>query len=235
MVTPTSEKRHIPSSASFTNSPSTSAFPKNAPPPTYFDTICEIVERWPGLEKQVIMREGEKLREVRHRGRSEETVKSGFQNVFSTQSKKENPRIQGWNFGQIDAEGRPTSDKSTCRWLLAGVDPKSVRLWEAPSVPLALGIHESTTARDARYDNDVANDVQEDLSHIRHAAGTEEVEHTPEVPMESATQRVRGLSEGVGNHSNLQVTTSYAYESDPDPRLPQIRGSETTRDHQTPS
>lgn len=181
------------------------------------------------------MREGEKLREIRHKGKSEETVKSGFQNVFSTQSKKENPRIQGWNFGQIDAEGRPTSDKSTCRWLLAGVDPKSVRLWEAPSVPLALGIHESTTARDARYDKNVTNDVQEDSSHIRHAAGTEEVEHTPGVPKESVTHRIRGLSEGVGNHSNLQAMTSYAHESDQDPRLPRTRGSETTSDHQTPS
>jgi hypothetical protein len=193
------------------------------------------VERWPGLEKQVIMREGEKVREIRHRGKNEETVKSGFQNVFSTQSKKENPRIQGWNFGHIDAEGRPTSDKSTCRWLLAGVDPKSVQLWEAPSVPLALGIHESTTARDARCDNNVTNDVQEYSSHVRHAAGTEEVEHTPEVPQESATQMIRGLSEGVGIHSNLQATTSYAHESDQDPRLPQIGGGETTRDHQTPS
>ena len=181
------------------------------------------------------MREGEKLREIRHRGKSEEIVKSGFQNVFSTQSKKENPRIQGWNFGQIDAEGRPSSGKSTCRWLLAGVDPKSVQLWEAPSVPLALGIHESTTTRDARFDNDVANDVQEDLSHVRHAAGSDEVEYTPEVPKESVTQRIRRLSEGVENHSNLQATASCAHESDQDPRLPQISRGETTRDHQTPS
>lgn len=78
MVTPTSEKRRVLSSASFTNLPFISAYLKNAPPPTYVDTICEIVERWPGLEKQVIMREGEKLREIQHRGKSEEIVKSGF-------------------------------------------------------------------------------------------------------------------------------------------------------------
>jgi hypothetical protein len=82
------------------------------------------------------MREGEKIREIRHPGKSEEIVKSGFQNVFSTQSKKQKPRIQGWNFGQIDAEGRAVSDGTTCRWLLGGVDPKGVQLWEAPSVPL---------------------------------------------------------------------------------------------------
>jgi hypothetical protein len=52
------------------------------------DTICEIVGRWPGLEKRIIMREGEKMREIRYPGKSEEIVKSGFQNVFSTQSKK---------------------------------------------------------------------------------------------------------------------------------------------------
>jgi hypothetical protein len=114
MVIPTLEKRRIPSSALSTNSPSTLAFQNNALPPTYIDTICEIVERWPGLDKRVIMPEGGKLREKRHIGKSEEVVKSGFQNVFSTKSKKEKPRIQGWNFGYIDAEGRATSDKSTC-------------------------------------------------------------------------------------------------------------------------
>lgn len=179
------------------------------------------------------MREGEKLREMRHRGKSEEIVKSGFQNVFSTQSKKENPRIQGWNFGQIDAEGKVISDKSTCRWLLAGVDPKSVALWEAPSVPLAYGNRDQATARDARHDNNDTVDVQENSSHIRLAAGTDEGEHTSEEPVENGTQRIRGLPEGVGYHSNLQGTTSYARTSDEDSTLPQIESGEITEDRQT--
>jgi hypothetical protein len=174
------------------------------------------------------MREGEKLRELRHGGKSEGIVKSGFQNVFSTQSKKENPRIQGWNFGQIDAEGRAIS---TCRWLLAGVDPKSVQLWEAPSVPLASGNHDRATTRDARYDG---NDVQEKPSHIRHVAGTDEGEHTSEEPVENETQRIRGLPEGVEYHSNLQGTTSYAHTSDQDSRLPQVESGEVTGDRQSP-
>jgi hypothetical protein len=74
------------------------------------------------------MREGENIRKIRHPGKSEEMVKSGFQNVFSTQSKKQKPRIQGWNFGQIDAKGRAVSDSTTCRWLSARVDPKGVQL-----------------------------------------------------------------------------------------------------------
>jgi hypothetical protein len=179
------------------------------------------------------MREGEKLREMRHRGKSEEMVKSGFQNVFSTQSKKENPRIQGWNFGQIDAEGRATSDKSTCRWLLAGVDPKSVQLWEAPSVLLAHGNSDRATARDARHDNNDTIDVQENSSHIRRAAGTDEGEHASEEPVENGTRRIRDLPEGVGYHSNLQGTTSYARRSDQDSTLPQIESGEITGDRQT--
>lgn len=233
MATPTSEKRHIPSSAPFMNSPSTSPFPNNAPPTTYVDTICEIVGKWPGLDKRVILREGEKLREMRHRGKSEEIVKSGFQNVFSTQSKKENPRIQGWNFGQIDAEGRAVSDKSTCRWLLAGVDPKSVQLWEAPSVPLAHGNHDQATARGAQHDNNDTFEVQDNSSHMRRAAGTEEGEHTSEEPVENEIQRIRSLPEGAGYHSNLQGTTSYAHTSDQDSTLPQIENGEITGDRQT--
>jgi hypothetical protein len=222
------EKRRSPSSAPFANSSPISGFPNNAPPPTYLDTICEIVGKWPGLDKQAIIREGEKLRDSRHLGKKEETVKSGFQNVFSTQSKKEKPRTQGWDFGQIDAEGKAVS---TCRWLLAGKDPKSVQLWEAPSVPLASGNHDRATTRDARYDS---NDVQEKSLHIRHAAGTDEGGHTPEEPVENETQRIRGLPEGVDYHGNLQGTTSYAHTSDQDSRLPQLESGEITGDRQSP-
>jgi hypothetical protein len=193
------------------------------------------VGNWPGLDKQVILREGEKLREMRHRGKSEEIVKSGFQNVFSTQSKKEKPRIQGWNFGQIDAEGRAISDKSTCRWLLAGVDPKSVQLWESPSVPLAHGNSDRATARDARHDNNDTIDVQENSSHIRRAAGTDGGEDASEEPVENGTRRIRDLPEGVGYHSNLQGVTSYALRSDQDSTLPQIESGEITGDRQTSS
>jgi hypothetical protein len=107
-------------------------------------------------------------------------------------------------------------------------------LWEAPSVPLAHGNHDRTTARDARYDNNDTNDGQEDSSQLRHAAGTEKGEHTPEEPMENVTHRIRSLSEGVEYHSNLRGTTSYAHESDQDSRLPQIESGEFTGDRQTP-
>jgi hypothetical protein len=233
MATPTSTKRRIPSKTPTTDSPSTSPFPNNASPPTYVDTICEIVEKWPGLEKRIIMREGERMREIRHPGKSEEIVKSGFQNVFSTQSKKQKPRIQGWNFGQIDAEGRAVSDSTTCRWLLAGVDPKGVQLWEAPSVPLVHGNPDGASAHDARHNNNDTIEVRDSTSHVRRAVRTEEREHTLGVLEENSTEKTCGLPEGGACHSNLQGTTSCTDTSNQDTMLPQVETAKTTRDRQT--
>jgi hypothetical protein len=233
MATPTSEKRRIPGKVSTADLPSSSASPNNAPPSTYVDTICEIVGKWPGLEKQVILREGEKLREIRHPGKSEEIVKSGFQNVFSTQSKKQKPRMQGWNFGQVDAEGRNVSGSITCRWLLAGVDPKSVQLWEAPSVPLVHGNLDGAPAHDVRHDNNDTIKVRDSTSHIRRAVETEEEESTSGALEENSTKKSCGLPEGGAYHTNLQSTTSCADISNQDTILPQVETAEITRDRQT--
>jgi hypothetical protein len=234
IATPTSAKRRIPSKTPTTDSPSTSSFPNNASPPTYVDTICEIVGRWPGLGKQVILREGEKMREVRHPGRSEEIVKSGFQNVFSTQSKKQKPRIQGWNFGQVDAEGRAVSESTTHRWLLAGVDPKSVQLWEAPSVPLLHGNPDGASAHDARHDNNDTIRVRDSTSHIRGAVGLDEGEHTSGALEENRTEKSCGLPEGGANHYNLQGTISSTDTSNQNTMLPQVETAEITKNRQTP-
>jgi hypothetical protein len=231
--TSTSTKRRIPSKTPTTDSTSKSPFPNNALPPTYVDTICEIVGKWPGLEKRIILREGEKLREIRHPGKSEEIVKSGFQNVFSTQSKKQKPRIQGWNFGQIDAEGRAVSDSTTCRWLLTGVNPKGVQLWEAPSVPLLHGNPDGVSAHDARHDNNDTIEVQDTKSHIQRAVESDEEEHTSGALEENRRQRSCGVPEGVAYHSNLQGTTSCTDISNQDTILPQVETSEITRDRQT--
>jgi hypothetical protein len=109
------------------------------------------VKDWPGLEKGVIICEGLKLGEIRHRGKDVDTVRSGFQNVFSVQSKKKHPRIQGWNFGPIDAEGRLIPDNTRCRWLSAGVDPGKIQLWEAPRIPLPPSGRNQATSQDARH------------------------------------------------------------------------------------
>jgi hypothetical protein len=232
MATPASEKRRISSKAPTTESPSASASPNNASPPTYVDTICEIVGKWPGLEKRIIMREGEKMRDIRHLGKSEEIVKSGFQNVFSTQSKKQKPRIQGWNFGQVDAEGKAVPDSTTCRWLLAGVDPKGIQLWEAPSVPLVHGNLDGASTRDARDDNNDTIEVRDSTSHIRGVGGTDEGEPTLGALEENGTQKSRGLPEGGAHHTNLQGTTSCADTIDQDMVLPRVETAETTRDRQ---
>jgi hypothetical protein len=197
------------------------------------DTICEIVGRWPGLEKRIIMREGEKMRDIRHPGKSEEIVKSGFQNVFSTQSKKQKPRIQGWNFGQIDTEGRAVSGSTTCRWLLAGIDPKGVQLWEAPSVPLVHGNPDGASAHDARHNNNDTIEVRDSTSHVRRAVRTEEGEHASGVLEENSTEKTCGLPEGGACHSNLQGTTSCTDTSNQDTMLPQVETAKTTRDRQT--
>jgi hypothetical protein len=233
ITTPTSTKRQIPSKTPTTDSTSKSPFPNNALPPTYVDTICEIVGKWPGLEKRIILREGEKMREIRHPGKSEEIVKSGFQNVFSTQSKKQKPRIQGWNFGQVDAEGRPVSGSTTCRWLLAGVDPKGAQLWEAPSVPLVHGNPDGASAHDARHSNNDTIEVRDSTSHVRCAVRTEEGEHASGVLEENSTEKTCGLPEGVAYHSNLQGTTSCTDISNKDTILPQVETAEITRDRQT--
>jgi hypothetical protein len=179
------------------------------------------------------MREGEKIREIRHPGKSEEITKSGFQNVFSTQSKKQKPRIQGWNFGQIDAEGRAVSDSTTCRWLLAGVDPKGVQLWEAPSVPLVHGNPDGASAHDARQDNNDTIEVQDSTSHVRRAVLTDGGEHTSGALEENRTQKTCGLPEGGAYHTNLQGTTSCTDISNHDTILPQVETAEITRDRQT--
>jgi hypothetical protein len=233
IATPTSKKRRLPSKTPTTDSPSKPAFPNNASPPTYVDTICEIVGKWPGLEKRIILREGEKMREIRHPGKSEEMVKSGFQNVFSTQSKKQKPRIQGRSFGQIDAEGRVVSDSTTCRWLLAGVDPKGVQLWEAPSVPLLHGNPDGASAHDARHDNIDTIEVRDSTSHIRRAVGTDEGEHTSGELEENRTEKICGLPEGGAYHSNLQGTTSCTDTSNQDSISPQVETAEVTRNRQT--
>jgi hypothetical protein len=233
ITTPTSTKRQIPSKTPTTDSTSKSPFPNNALPPTYVDTICEIVGKWPGLEKRIILREGEKMREIRHPGKSEEIVKSGFQNVFSTQSKKQKPRIQGWNFGQIDAEGRAVSDSTTCRWLLTGVDPKSVRLWEAPSVPLLHGNPDGASAHDARHNNNDTIEVRDSTSHVRCAVRTEEGEHASGLLEENTTQQSCGLLEGGAYHTSLQGTTSCADTRNQDTILAQVETAEITRDRQT--
>jgi hypothetical protein len=230
---PTSAKRRIPSKTPTTDSLPASPLPNNASPPTYVDTICEIVGRWPGLEKRIIMREGEKIREIRHPGKSEEIVKSGFQNVFSTQSKKQKPRIQGWNFGQIDVEGRAVSDSTTCRWLLAGVDPKGVQLWEAPSVPLVHGNPDGASAHDARHDNNDTIEVRDSTSQIRRAVVTDEGGLTSGALEEHRTQKSCGLPEGGAYHTNLQGTTSYTDTSNQDTILLQVETAEITRDQQT--
>jgi hypothetical protein len=233
MATPTSAKRRVPSRTPITDSPSTSPLPYNASPPTYVDTICEIVGKWPGLEKRIILREGEKLREIRHPGKSEEIVKSGFQNVFSTQSKKQKPRIQGWNLGQIDAEGRAVSDSTTCRWLLAGIDPKGVQLWEAPSVPLVHGNLDGASTHEARHDNNDTISVRDSTSHIRGAVGTDEGEHTSGALEENRTEKICGLPEGGAYHTNMQGTASCTNTSNQDTILPQVETAEITRDRQT--
>jgi hypothetical protein len=179
------------------------------------------------------MREGEKMREIRHPGKSEEIVKSGFQNVFSTQSKKQKPRIQGWNFGQIDAEGRAVSDSTTCRWLLARVDPKGIQLWEAPSVPLVHGNLDGASARDARHDNNDTIEIRDSTSHIRRTVGTDEGEPTSRALEENETQNSHDLPEGVAYHTNPQGTTSRADTSDQDMISPQVESAEITRDRQT--
>jgi hypothetical protein len=178
------------------------------------------------------MREGEKMREVRHPGKSEEIVKSGFQNVFSTQSKKQKPRIQGWHFGQIDAEGRAVSDSTTCRWLLAGVDPKGVQLWEAPSVPLVHGNLDGALTHDARDDNDTVG-VRDSTSHIQGAVGADEGEHTSGALEECRTEKSCGLPEGGVYHTNLQGTASCTDTSNQDTILPQVETAEITRDRPT--
>jgi hypothetical protein len=228
ITTPTSTKRRIPCKTPATDSTSKSAFPNNALPPTYVDTICEIVGKWPGLEKRIILREGEKLREVRHPGKSEEIVKSGFQNVFSTQSKKQKPRIQGWNFGQIDAEGRAVSDSTTCRWLLTGADPKGVQLWEAPSVPLLHGNPDGLSAHDARHNNNDTIEVRDSTSHVRCTVRTEEGEHVSGVLEENSTEKTCDLPEGGACHSDLQGTTSCTNTSNQDTMLPQVETAEIT-------
>jgi hypothetical protein len=233
ITTPTSTKRRLPSKTPTTDSPSTSPFPNNASPVTYVDTICEIVGKWPGLEKRIILREGEKMREIRHPGKSEEIVKSGFQNVFSTQSKKQKPRIQGWNFGQIDAEGRAVSDSTTCRWLLAGVDPNGIQLWEAPSVPLVRGNSDGALANNARHDNNDTVEVRDTTLHLRRAVGTDEGEHTSQTPEENRTQNSCGLPEGGASHTSLRGTTSCADTSNQDITLPQVETADITRDRQT--
>jgi hypothetical protein len=197
------------------------------------DTICEIVGRWPGLEKRIIMREGEKMREIRYPGKSEEIVKSGFQNVFSTQSKKQKPRIQGWNFGQIDAEGRAVSDSTTCRWLLAGVDPKGVQLWEAPSVPLVHGNPDGASAHDARHSNNDTIEVRDSTSHVRCTVRTEEGEHVSGVLEENSTEKTCGLPEGGACHSDLQGTTSCTDTSNHGTILLQVETAEITGDRET--
>jgi hypothetical protein len=233
MATPTSAKRRIPSKTPTTDSPSTSPFPKNALPSTYVDTICEIVGEWPGLEKRIILREGEKMREIRHPGKSEEIVKSGFQNVFSTQSKKQKPRIQGWNFGQIDAEGRAVSDSTTCRWLLTGVDPKGIQLWEAPSVPLLHGSPDGASAHNARHDNIDTIEVRNSTPRIQRAVGTDEGEHTSRELEGNSTEKTCGLPEGGAYHDNLQGTTSCTDTSSQDTILPQVDAAEVTGNRQT--
>jgi hypothetical protein len=232
MTTPTSTKRRIPSKTPTTDSPSASPFPNSVSPATYVDTICEIVGKWPGLEKRIILREGEKIRETRHPGKSEEIVKSGFQNVFSTQSKKQKPRIQGWNFGQIDAEGRAVSDSTTCRWLLTGVDPKGVQLWEAPSVPLVHGNPDGAPAHDVGHDNDTIK-VRDSTSHVRCAVRTEEGEHASGALEENRTEKSCGLPEGGAYHTNLQGTASCTDTSNQDTTLPQVETAEITGYRQT--
>jgi len=145
------QSRHLstPTSEYYCDSGHASASPSDASQSTYVDTICKIVEDWPGLEKAIIISEGEKLREERHRGKSVDTIRSGFQNVFSVQSKKKNPRIQGWNYGPTDAKGKLTPGNTRCRWLLAGVDPGRIQLWEAPRIPLAPS--NQATAQDTRH------------------------------------------------------------------------------------
>jgi hypothetical protein len=233
MATPTSAKRRNPRKTPVTDSPSTSPFPNNSSPPTYVDTICEIVGKWPGLEKRIIMREGENMREIRYPGKSEEIVKSGFQNVFSTQSKKQNPRIQGWNFGQIDAERRAVSDSTTCRWLLAGVDPKGVQLWEAPSVPLLHGNPDGASTHDAQHGNNDTIEVRDSTSHIGRALGTDGEEHTSGALDENRTQISHDLSEGCVYLIDLQDTTSCTDTGNQDTILPQVETSEIIRDRQT--
>jgi hypothetical protein len=179
------------------------------------------------------MREGEKIREIRHPGKSEEIVKSGFQNVFSTQSKKQKPRIQGWNFGQIDAEGRAVSDSTTCRWLLAGVDPKGIQLWEAPSVPLVRGNPDGASAHDSRHDNNDTIEVRDSTSQIRRAVMTDEGELASGALEEHRTQKSYGLPEGGAYHTNPQGTTSCIDASNQDTLLLQVETAEIARDHQT--
>lgn len=228
--TPTSEKRGIPGNSPFKNSPSVSASPKNGLPPTYLDTICEIIGKWPGLDKWAVMREGEKMREMRYQGKSEEIVKSGFQNIFSTQSKKESPRIQGWNFGLTDAEGRVVSGKTVCRWLLAGVDPKSVQLWEAPSIPLAPENCDRATASDSRHNNNITIKEPESSMYVRQTVGTDEGGLTFEGPAIDGTREIPGLTKGVQRPSILQDTAPCGNTHNQELSLQQIDGAESIKD-----
>jgi len=112
------------------------------------------------------MSEGEKLREELHPGKSEEAVKAGFNNFFSTQAKNtKNPKIQGWDVSGINAQG---DDASVNRWLPIGVHPKDVQLWDTTSVPLARGNCDQTTARDQQY-----NDTIEVRRSSQDAAGSQ--------------------------------------------------------------
>jgi uncharacterized coiled-coil protein SlyX len=90
------------------------------------------------------------MREKIYPGKSEETVKSGLQSAFSSQSKHtKTPKIQGWNVPGIDAQGKPVS---TLRWLLAGQNPQNTPLWLAPSERLPNNNCNQGTGCDARVD-----------------------------------------------------------------------------------
>lgn len=105
--------------------------------------------------------------------------------------------------------------------------------WEAPSVPLAHGNRDRATARDVQHDNNDTIEVQDNSSHIRRTAGTDEGDHTSEEPVENGTQKTRGPFEGVGYHSNLQGTTSCANTGNQDSTLPQIESGEITGERKT--
>jgi hypothetical protein len=230
MTTPNSEKRHIPSNVLSINSPSTLASPNNAPPPKYLDTICEIVEKWPGLTKQAIMLEGENQRQIRHPDKTPEALKAGFQTAFSTQATRKNKRILEWHLGQINDGGRVISDKSTCRYLLPGVNPDDVQLWEAPSSPLALDNRDQATVRDTRHNNKGTTEIRGSSPDARCAPEADESERDSEAQVGDGTQRKRGQPEGVGDHTSLQVMSSCADNNNQDAILPRIEGSKVTGD-----
>jgi hypothetical protein len=194
---------------------------------TYADTICEIVGRWPGLDKQVIMEEGEKLREERHPGKTAETVKAGFKNVFSTQSKNtKNPRIQGYYFDEANDQGRLVK---MCRYLLVETKPEDVQWWAAPHVELSRN---QTTARDTQHDNDTI-EVQDSSQRIRRASGSDQRAYTAEQSMGDGVQP--GGPEGMRYQTDLQDTSSYPVTCNQDTTTPQADAGSITGERSTPA